>query len=133
MLGFDSVRLYDLIYRGSWTLLAFTGSGSSANVSATAKAIHDLRRAVPTFIVSTDNGLEADGNVLYDLDEVTHRVYGVTHPTLFLVRQEGHIGAKIQPSQVQQLSAYMKHWAPDASQAFEPLPSGRRRSISVAG
>ena len=26
-LGFESVRLYDLIYRGSWTLLAFTGSG----------------------------------------------------------------------------------------------------------
>ena len=75
-------------------------------------------RAVSTFIISTDSRIESNGNVLYDLDEEAHRVYGVTRPTLFLVRPDGHIGARVKPSQVPQLATYMRRWVPDASQAF---------------
>lgn len=131
VLGFESVRIYDLIYRGSWTLLAFSGSGSSVDATSVVRAIHELSRPVTTFIVSTDSRAEMNGNVLYDLDEEAHRVYGVTRPTLFLVRPDGHVGAKIQPGQIGQLAAYMKRWVPDATQVFSPIaavPSGSRRS-----
>lgn len=73
-LGFKSVRLYDFIYRGSWTLFAFTGTGAQADATTVIRTLHTLAQRVSTFVVSTDSRTGFDDQVLYDLDEEAHRV-----------------------------------------------------------
>lgn len=93
------------------------------------RALDQLSQSVSTFIVSTDSRTNTNRNVLYDLDEEAHRAYEVTRPTLFLVRPDGHVGAKVQPGQIRQLAGYLKRWVPDASQIFRSIaaaPSGSR-------
>jgi 2-polyprenyl-6-methoxyphenol hydroxylase-like FAD-dependent oxidoreductase len=116
--GFTPLRLYDLIYRGAWTLLAFTGRGSTANPTAVQQTLSSLAPFPNSFIVSTTSHIDTGKHILYDLDEEAHRVYGVTRPTIFLIRPDGHIGAKVLPTQIKQLTAYMDRWVPEPSQSF---------------
>ena len=73
--GFESITLYDLIYRGSWTLLAFAGRGRATHPARTHDAMVKLKRQdLPAFIVSTDSRAPAGHDVIYDLDEEAHRI-----------------------------------------------------------
>ena len=54
-----------------------------------------LRRPdLPSFVVSTSSQVTTGLEVLYDLDEVAHRAYGLTTSTLLLVRPDGDVGAR---------------------------------------
>ena len=97
-------HLYDLLYRGGWTLLGFTGRGAGANATALSAALTRLARPdLATFTVaavaatprpdtarSVDDQSTADA-VLWDLDGGIHRRYGLRTPTLVLVRPDGHL------------------------------------------
>ena len=122
--GFASIRLYDLLYRGAWTLLAFSGRGRGADAGAAGQAVAKLGRPdLATFVVSTDSRAAASDAMLYDLDEEVHRTYQVTRPTLFLVRPDGHVTARMRPAEVGKLADYLNRWLPDASQRFAPVPA----------
>lgn len=122
--GFRSVHLYDLIYRGSWTLLAFSGCGKAANAGNAADAIARLKRPdLSAYVVSTDSRAPLTDTMLYDLDEEAHRIYDVKRLTLFLIRPDGHATVRIRPGEIDKLSDYLARWLPDASQRFIPIPA----------
>lgn len=115
------VQLYELIYRGAWTLLCFSGVGSSAHTGALKAAVTSINRHdLQTFFVLTDGheGKGVEDHMLFDLDEEAHRRYGVKRPLLFLVRPDGHVGLKVRPAQFEVLVRYLHRWLPDASQIF---------------
>lgn len=122
MRGFESIQIYDLLYRGAWTLLGFEGRTIHARIGVVVHALRKLSRPdLASFIVST-RGEEPAGNVgevLYDLDEEAHRVYGIVKPTMLLVRPDGHVAVRIRPGQIDILARYANYWlGSDASQAF---------------
>lgn len=124
-------HLYDLLYRGGWTLLAFTGRGSGADAGALIGALTRLLRPdLATFTVaavpvaprpdpggSGANGTTAD-DILWDLDGGIHRRYGLRTPMLVLVRPDGHLALRVPVAKVHQLRDYLTRWVPDASQHF---------------
>ena len=118
--GFETVQIYDMIYRGQWTVLAFTGRQPYTDSDAVVRGIQTLSRPdLPCFVISTDTSLEG-ASVLYDLDEQAHRAYGAKGPVVLLVRPDGHVGCRIRPDHIGQLVRYLDHWLPDASQIFIP-------------
>jgi 3-(3-hydroxy-phenyl)propionate hydroxylase len=130
--GFETTTIYSLIYRGAWTLLAFGGCRKIAeSITSLRLAISQLRRPdLMSYVISTLSAQDQESEhnekassliTLYDLDEETHRVYGVTHPSIFLVRPDGHVGARASPSEVIRLRTYLNRWVPDATQIFSPL------------
>ena len=120
--GFRSIYLYDLIYRGSWTLLSFSGCGKAADAGAAADAIVRIKRPdLSAFVISTDSRAPISDTMLYDLDEEAHRVYDVMRPTLFLIRPDGHATVRVRPGELDKLADYLARWLPDASQRFIPI------------
>ena len=133
--GFTSIQLYALIYRGRWTLLVFSGRGPYKEAATTTNALlsemNSRRPDLTAYLVSTEvvladmettttTAAAAATDVLYDLDEAAHRVYGVDRPALFLIRPDGHVGVRAGPSRVHVLHDYLARWVPDASQTFSP-------------
>ncbi len=112
------VRLYDLIYAGGWTLLAFTGT-PAVGADLVAEAIQTLDCAVPCYLVSAVSAAAALP-ALYDLDEIAHRIYGVTKPTLFLIRPDGYVGARVPLREVQRLKDYLAKWLPSGGPRLAP-------------
>ncbi len=110
--GFETIDVYQLIYSGGWTLFAFTGIGKAASLSI-ADTLHALKRPdIASYIVTTVGSLESNHPVLYDLDELAHRAYGVKTATLYLIRPDGHVGARIAPCDLKSLAAYALKWIP---------------------
>jgi 2-polyprenyl-6-methoxyphenol hydroxylase-like FAD-dependent oxidoreductase len=115
--GRGQVSLFDLLYAGGWTLLAFTGTRTRDHRRVLA-AVAVVRRAdIPSYVVSTDAAIETGLPTLYDLDEIAHRVYRVTRPVLYLVRPDGHVGARVRPSTALALQAYARRWIPEGALA----------------
>ncbi|WP_424951078.1 FAD-dependent monooxygenase [Deinococcus sp.] len=110
--GFEEVKLYDLIYAGGWTLLAFTGTKKD-DQAALLGAVKTLGRPdLACYVISTASKVGTGLEVLYDLDELAHRTYGLTTPTLLLVRPDGHVGARVRPAEIATLVAYAQRWIP---------------------
>ncbi|KAK4565645.1 hypothetical protein LTR86_003493 [Recurvomyces mirabilis] len=117
--GTATINIYDIIYRGGWTLLAFTGRASYDGDQQVLSALQVLAAtSLAAFIISTHATSVSRFQVLYDLDEVAHRVYGVSRPTIYLVRPDGHVAVRVRPSQMDALLDFMRTWIPDTSQAF---------------
>ena len=120
--GFTSIQLYALVYRGSWTLLVFSGREpykTAATTHALLSEMYSRRPDLMGYLVSTEVHTEIETtDVLYDLDEAAHRLYGVDRPALFLIRPDGHVGVRAEPSRVDILNDYLARWVPDASQFF---------------
>ncbi len=110
--GTETIKLYDLLYTGGWTLLAFTGTQKSSiqDVSAALKTFAHTNMS--RYIISTDSRISSDVPVLYDLDEVAHRAYAVTKPTIYLIRPDGYVGARVTPKDVHNLKEYAEKWIP---------------------
>lgn len=124
VLGTKSVRLYDFIYAGGWTLLAFTGT-AAVSADLVAEAIGTLDCAsLPCYLVSTGSAAAALPALydleLYDLDETAHRVYAVIKPTLLLIRPDGYVGARVPPRESRRLKDYIAKWLPSGGPNLAP-------------
>ncbi len=118
--GTKSVRLYDTLYAGGWTLLAFTGvQPGDAGVALNA-ALALGRPDLPCYLVSTVAGVPSGFSVLYDLDQAAHRAYGVVKPSLYLVRPDGHVGARVPPHEAERLRGYLETWLPSSGPGLMP-------------
>jgi hypothetical protein len=117
--NFQSIQLNALIYRGAWTLLAFSGRVPHASTSSIRSALGEIQRAdLAAFFISTESTGEQTASTLYDLDEEAHRIYYLTRPTSFFVRPDGHVGVRARSKQVLLMKWYLLRWVPDASQMF---------------
>jgi len=111
--GTETTSLYTILYAGGWTLLAFTGTSASSSGASIVDALRSLGRDdLSCYIVSTASALTAPLPVLYDLDQIAHRAYGVTKPTLYLVRPDGHVAVRVAPPSVGRLVDYAATWIP---------------------
>ena len=119
-------RMYDLIYRGGWTILAFSGRGSGSNVSGSAAVIARLRTDVPSYLVTT-TASDHPVTTLWDLDGEAHRVYGITKPQLLLIRPDGHIAVRATLKQSADLDEYLRKWNVPSDQLLDPA-----QPISIA-
>ncbi len=124
--GSQSIRLYSLIYRGGWTLFAFSGCAAQVNIRGTLTALGAIDARVSTYVVSTASLVEqttgTEWSVLYDLDEEAHRIYGLTASRLILIRPDGHIAVRVTLQEASSLNVFLRNWLPDPSQAFsQPL------------
>jgi len=99
-------NIYEFIYRGSWTLLLFTGRYEGRSVQLPKFDIGDL----PTFIVSTRSDVKPEASTFYDLDEVAHRAYGVQNGAIYLIRPDGHVGLKTDLDNAKALKNYLSKW-----------------------
>ena len=82
--GAVPVQLYDLIYKGSWTLLGFSGCGAKSATTEVLQALKALRQPrLPTFFVTTESVKGLENSILYDLDEEARRIYGTKAPVIF--------------------------------------------------
>ena len=128
----EQTRIYDVVYRGGWSLLAFTGSGTTADVDMLTRAVSSLKRPdISTYLVSTRSSDVEGVDVLYDIDEVAHRVWKVDKPVLYLVRPDGHVGARVRPSDMRALSAYMQAWLPSVPLSFNAVNRKLSQASSV--
>lgn len=122
--GGASMQLYDLLYTGAWTLLAFSGRGRTADPGAAAAAITGLARPdLRSFLINTSSTADSGTPVLDGLDDLDgeiHRIYGIRRPCLVLVRPDGHIGARVSAVDADRLARYLRSWLPDAHQEFLP-------------
>jgi 2-polyprenyl-6-methoxyphenol hydroxylase-like FAD-dependent oxidoreductase len=114
-------HMYDLIYRGSWTLLAFSGRGRRADAARSAAALAELSTVFPSYLVSTTARTEHSGSTLWDLDGEAHRTYGFTSPQLVLIRPDGHIAVRVALRRKSELADYIHTWSVDSTQEFSPL------------
>ena len=117
--GAQSVRLFEVLYaKGGWTLLAFTGT-NKADSRAMLKALPTFNhKGLTRYVVAASSEIDTSIPVLYDLDEVAHRTYAVTKPTLYLVRPDGYVGARVSLQEVQQLQHYADKWITQELLAF---------------
>ncbi len=60
--------------------------------------------------------------MLYDLDEIAHRAYGVVKPTVYLVRPDGYVGARVRLGDMARLNAYVAQWIPRGGLKFDVQP-----------
>ncbi len=111
-LGTKSIKLYDLIYRGGWTLFAFAGTNPKRLLSVGLALEQWLRNDIPTYVISTSSAAKMPCATLYDLDEVAHRVYQLREPMLYLIRPDGHVGARARPSDGPLIIEYAAKWIP---------------------
>ena len=120
--GFESIHLFDLLYRGGWTLLAFTGRRPSASTRVLLGRTERLSTRVSTYVITTDStpipSSDEQGRILFDLDGEAHRIYGVNTPTLVLVRPDGHLAIRVSLDGGADIDSYLDTWAPDATQQF---------------
>ncbi len=113
-----SIKLFDVLYRGGWTLLAFTGTSSTngARLRDTLTRLSTTNLSV--YVVCASSRLEFGVPTLWDLDHIAHRVYGVRRPALYLVRPDGYVGARVSPDDAQRLTTYIERWLPGAPLTF---------------
>jgi 2-polyprenyl-6-methoxyphenol hydroxylase-like FAD-dependent oxidoreductase len=94
------VRLFD-VFRTRWfTLLGF-GAGTRETLDAVTAKHGDL---VISRLVDTSTGPEVD---LVDVDGHAHREYGVTEPSLMLIRPDGHLALTAPASRGKAVLAYL--------------------------
>ena len=81
---------YEHLYRGRWTLLSFTGRPAGDPTSLHAALVRLDRADVATAVKSTGARPPRGIPALWDLDTEAHHAYGLTQPTVVLVRPDGH-------------------------------------------
>ncbi|WP_367302616.1 hypothetical protein [Subtercola boreus] len=116
------MHLLDLLYRGGWTLLAFTGQRSTASTRLLVERTERLCARVSTYVITTDSASapasDEPGRILFDLDGEAHRIYGATVPTLVLVRPDGHLAMRVNLDAAADVESSLDTWVPDATQQF---------------
>ncbi|WP_425147820.1 FAD-dependent monooxygenase [Deinococcus sp.] len=127
--GAGEIKLYDLIYAGGWTLLAFAGT-KKADERGLLDALKAFGRPdLACYVLSTVSQVGTGLEVLYDLDELAHRTYGISQPTLLLVRPDGHIGARVGPEEIGRLLAYAERWIPAGALSGQTRRQGVKRKV----
>jgi 2-polyprenyl-6-methoxyphenol hydroxylase-like FAD-dependent oxidoreductase len=113
--GRRTVRLFDLIYSGGWTLLAFDAAQNHAVRFRMETVVGGVLSAFPglqTRLVlahpdSADQVVDG-ASALFDLDEQAHRRFKVREPLLFLIRPDGYVGFRAPLEDVRALLAYLR-------------------------
>lgn len=122
IIGDGQIRIYDLIYRGGWTLLGF--SGLRRGPAAAAMTFLAAQR-IQGYWVTTDATCEGSCPVIYDLDEELHRLYEVKRGMVYLVRPDGHVGARVGLEDLGRLASYIGRWVAVDGLWFRGSAGGR--------
>ena len=73
---FESIHLFDFLYRGGWILPAFTGRRPSASARLLLDSTQRLPTRISTHVITNDStpiqSSDEQGHILFDLDGEAH-------------------------------------------------------------
>ena len=136
----ESMRLFPHIAGGWYNLLLFAGLKASAAcfdaMSKTAAAINEKygQYVRVHFVVPGEEppaALNKEVDVLFDLDQSFHHIYGAAVQCLYLIRPDGYVGFRSHPIELPHLIAHLQS-------IFDCVPEGKNlsdvdASLSSAG
>ena len=112
----ETVRLFDILRWGGWTLLLFGGHeaprGTYESLQNLGESVGSKYGAlIHTHVVATDDvpsdlGIDPSA-VLIDRENFLHDGYGVPRPCLYLTRPDGYVGFRGKMEDGDRLMAYI--------------------------
>lgn len=111
--GREMGHVFDVVYAGGWSVLAFDG-GVREQSAAALGAVEHLTYARPSLTGRAVLGCRKAGTLVepgdaafLDLEQRAHRAFKVTEPTLFLVRPDGYVGFRARLDDLEAARAYL--------------------------
>jgi 2-polyprenyl-6-methoxyphenol hydroxylase-like FAD-dependent oxidoreductase len=90
----QEVSLFAALSFPQWKLVYFD-NGKGIETSNSFNDIESKFPFVKTFLISSSLSTERQvGNLYYDIDEIAHKNYGITQPTIYLIRPDNYVGLR---------------------------------------
>lgn len=116
------VSLFKALCVPSWKLLLFDGGRSiPASVFRHLDSLPPMERHV---MIAGRGTPEVDAIIYQDLDRLAHQAYGLSEPTILLIRPDNYVAAVLPVENVADLGRYLSAWYPGMG-AADAAPGAR--------
>ena len=109
----SEVRLADLLARPVWKLVCFNlGENDVQAVQSDMQLLATKTKLdfIPVIITTSARNEATTSHLYYDVDEVAHKAYGITQPTVLLIRPDQYVGLRTGKSNWATVETYAQHW-----------------------
>ncbi len=106
------VSLFKLMCAPRWKMIVF--DGGQALPALDYLGPNSFPWIAKSVVASHPDTEAQSGGLLHDLDQLAHKVYGVTRPTVLLIRPDNYIAARLPTSDASGLNKYLANWYPGA-------------------
>ena len=102
------VSLFNELAKPVWKLIIFDCRKQLNAV----QQINELKinGLLPLIITSSTTSKYQKDNLYFDVDELVHKIYGVTKPTAFLVRPDNYVAVRVGAESLEAIETYNRLW-----------------------